>query len=1092
MKLRQGRPVFGIAIFIALAAAFPLWSQHAQDTKSQTNSTGAGLKRRQIINQDTPDDSPADAYVMMRSPDGAACRQMTAREFRQMGLGKRGVSVRAVSDPNLKRSEQQQTGLKIVLRGTQQLEQFPDAKQAFIRAAAKWQSLIKDSITVIIDVDFGTQRFGEPYGSPNIIGSTDPQFLIDDDNTYIPLRANLVSKAADPLQLAVYNKLPAGSIPTNLGPSTSFSASSAQFRMLGELPPVADPDAEADFGIGDPPSIGFNSAIGFDFDPSNGIDADKIDFEASALHEIGHALGFDSQVGINELAPTFPLSPSLWDLFRFTPGGLSLNSITGQSRLQLTGDSPTANSQIYFAGDSELGLSTGGPSGSGGDGRQASHWKDDVITGQYIGIMDPTASNGQREALTAADVQTTLLFGYSINPDTQVLELLSVDDFSREESLNTPNALFVNRFTPSRYPSTLNSVQVRFPATGDFVGQPLRIVAFVDANRTGQPPANPTFIADQTLNVPALPNSRQLEIPFQTPPTIASGDLYIGVQSSSATVAFAGDSSGKQARASFISTNNGASFQPLQNATNAPVNLMAHAMLTNRFGQTPTPAALALSPSALPPGGADFTIVVQGSGFRPNSVVRWNGADRTTTFFSGVELRAQIPAADVASAGTSKVTVFTQGGGESAALNFGVTGDNPAPTLARISPAAVAAGSPATPLNVFGANFTPQSVIRLNGVDLVTARSNSLQLTTQIPMTELAAAGDKKISVFTPGPGGGTTSELTLSVVTCSYTLSAQSLTYSSYGTSDGVNLVTNGACSWSITTDQPWITLTNPTNASGSGKYVISYSLVANSAANLRTGKLTVGGQTLTLNEEGRANVASAASFSTTIGFAAESIGSLFGAGMANGTSTATTQPLPTNLGGTTVSVIDAKSTSRLAPLFFTSSGQVNFLVPTGTAAGPARSVVRVSGAPVSDARLTITPISPGLFSLNATGSGLAAALVLRVKADNSQAFEPVAQFDQAQNKYVPVPIDLGPATDRVFLVLYGTGIRGRSALGAVSVKAGDATAPVSFAGAAAGFTGLDQINAELPKTLAGKGEVTILLTADGKTTNAVTVNIK
>jgi uncharacterized protein (TIGR03437 family) len=118
----------------------------------------------------------------------------------------------------------------------------------------------------------------------------------------------------------------------------------------------------------------------------------------------------------------------------------------------------------------------------------------------------------------------------------------------------------------------------------------------------------------------------------------------------------------------------------------------------------------------------------------------------------------------------------------------------------------------------------------------------------------------------------------------------------------------------------------------------------------------------------------------------------------------------------------------------------------------------------------LTITPISPGLFSLNATGSGLAAALVLRVKADNSQAFEPVAQFDQAQNKYVPVPIDLGPATDRVFLVLYGTGIRGRSALGAVSVKAGDATAPVSFAGAAAGFTGLDQINAELPKTLAGK----------------------
>src|SRR5262249_10132715 len=152
--------------------------------------------------------------------------------------------------------------------------------------------------------------------------------------------------------------------------------------------------------FGPPPSVGFNSAVPFDFDPSDGIDPDKIDFEASALHEIGHALGYDSQVGFNELAPTSPIAPSLWDLFRFTPGALSLSAITSQPRLLLTGDS-----QVYFVGDAEQGLSTGGPSGAGGDGRQASHWKDDALTGQYIGVMDPTASNGQREGLTAVDLQ---------------------------------------------------------------------------------------------------------------------------------------------------------------------------------------------------------------------------------------------------------------------------------------------------------------------------------------------------------------------------------------------------------------------------------------------------------------------------------------------------------------------------------------------------------------------------------------------------------------------------------------------------------------------------------------------------------------
>ncbi|MGH8595266.1 MAG: hypothetical protein ACREXT_01260 [Gammaproteobacteria bacterium] len=139
---------------------------------------------------------------------------------------------------------------------------------------------------------------------------------------------------------------------------------------------------------------------------------------------------------------------------------------------------------------------------------------------------------------------------------------------------------------------------------------------------------------------------------------------------------------------------------------------------------------------------------------------------------------------------------------------------------------------------------------------------------------------------------------------------------------------------------------------------------------------------------------------------------------------------------------------------------------------------------------------VAPGLFTANASVQGVAAALALRVKADGTQAYEPVAQFDAARQQFVARPIDLGPdlgnATDQVFLILYGTGLRYRSALSAVAVKAGEIDAPVSFAGAVAGFAGLDQINAGLPRSLVGRSEVDVMLTVDGQAANTVKISIK
>ena len=85
------------------------------------------------------------------------------------------------------------------------------------------------------------------------------------------------------------------------------------------------------------------------------------------------------------------------------------------------------------------------------------------------------------------------------------------------------------------------------------------------------------------------------------------------------------------------------------------------------------PVISSLSPASAPVGGAAFTLTVDGSGFTPGSVVRWNGANRVTTFVSTTRMRASIPAGDLAVIGTAQVTVFDPATGfTSAARTFSI------------------------------------------------------------------------------------------------------------------------------------------------------------------------------------------------------------------------------------------------------------------------------------------------------------------------------------------------------------------------------------------------------------------------------------
>jgi uncharacterized protein (TIGR03437 family) len=221
----------------------------------------------------------------------------------------------------------------------------------------------------------------------------------------------------------------------------------------------------------------------------------------------------------------------------------------------------------------------------------------------------------------------------------------------------------------------------------------------------------------------------------------------------------------------------------------------------------------------------------------------------------------------------------------------------------------------------------------------------------------------------------------------------------------------------------------------------------------------------------------------------ASEAIVSMFGSSLATTTKGAATIPLPLNLEGTIVRVRDSSGMEREASLFFVSPTQVNFQIPPGTANGTATITIISGDGAVSVSQVQIVNVAPSIFSADATGRGIAAAQVQRTGSVN---FEPVFRFDVTRGQIVGVPIDLGPSTEQVYLVLYGTGIRLRSNLNQVTATIGGTNASVSYAGSQNGFVGLDQVNILIPRSLIGRGLVDVSLNVEGKLANIVQLTIK
>lgn len=174
----------------------------------------------------------------------------------------------------------------------------------------------------------------------------------------------------------------------------------------------------------------------------------------------------------------------------------------------------------------------------------------------------------------------------------------------------------------------------------------------------------------------------------------------------------------------------------------------------------PAPGVSSLSPASAPVFSAPLPVRVNGSNFVPASVVRWNGANRSTTFLSPTALSAMINVVDLAEVGAGNITVHTPGpgGGTTQAVVFQVV--HPRPTITALTPASSRVTNNAMTLTVDGADFLSgtNSTVLWNGSVRATTFVSATRLTAALQAGDLGTAGSANVTVRTQAGGSAATS----------------------------------------------------------------------------------------------------------------------------------------------------------------------------------------------------------------------------------------------------------------------------------------------------------------------------------------------
>lgn len=246
-----------------------------------------------------------------------------------------------------------------------------------------------------------------------------------------------------------------------------------------------------------------------------------------------------------------------------------------------------------------------------------------------------------------------------------------------------------------------------------------------------------------------------------------------------------------------------------------------------------------LTPSTAVAGSSQpVSLSVTGTGFASGAVVNWNGSLLATTYVSGTQLTATIPAADLATPGTATVTV-TQSGTTTPGLPFIIAA---VPTLTSLSPNNTTAGASGFTMTVNGTNFSTGTVVLWNGASLPTTYVSPTQVTATVASSLIATAGSA--SVTAQNNGVATSNALTFAINTLSLTsLSPSSITAGSAafpltikgtGLSQVTSVSFNGSSYTPSSVTSTQVVVTIPTSAvasAGTAQVTVTAGTVTSSA---------------------------------------------------------------------------------------------------------------------------------------------------------------------------------------------------------------------------------------------------------------------
>ncbi|TRW17269.1 PEP-CTERM sorting domain-containing protein [Glacieibacterium frigidum] len=331
--------------------------------------------------------------------------------------------------------------LTIELRNLNNVTPGTQAYDGFRAAANFWENLITNDVNVKLNVGFSQL-------APNVLGSTGSTTqVVSAEQTLAQIKATgnsrldqravlptLTPVAGDP-GFATFDALISGprqdgtgvALPLTRvldndqsGNNAVFSANTSLLKALGFTPTYTGANA----GIQADGTVQFSTQFNFDFNPEDGISSNAIDFIGVAIHEIGHALGFRSGVDVYDTNTGFTGNLddfaifTVWDSFRYSAASTAI----GVGVLDLAVGGTIANGDApYFSIDGGLTIFQGanGPAymSTGrtyGDGRQASHWKDNTPGQPQLGILDPTVAFGQQSVIDALDLAAYDAMGWNI------------------------------------------------------------------------------------------------------------------------------------------------------------------------------------------------------------------------------------------------------------------------------------------------------------------------------------------------------------------------------------------------------------------------------------------------------------------------------------------------------------------------------------------------------------------------------------------------------------------------------------------------------------------------------------------------------